>query len=251
VSINLSGGGGVGGSPPFHNQIMFHTSTLTYINIIPLFASLRFASLRSPLRSFMTFPRPKYNRNDDEKYYMTALARGGWDTRWEGDGGGGGGGHHSNSNRNRGGRGGRNGPNYDSRHDPRYSNSNRDDLGAGGPGGGGSNNFNFAPLPSFEGEDARMGMGMGADMYNNSQQSVSTYADTQQPYTQMNGGGSMMTQSQRSIMEQSGGVGVDGKGGGGGQRQGHGQGQSQDSNSHYSDYYYSQSQSQSEAGSQR
>ena len=46
MSINLSGGGGVGGSPPFHNQIMFHTSTLTYINIIPLFASLRFASLR-------------------------------------------------------------------------------------------------------------------------------------------------------------------------------------------------------------
>ena len=45
MSINLSGGGGVGGSPPFHNQIMFHTSTLTYINIIPLFASLRFASL--------------------------------------------------------------------------------------------------------------------------------------------------------------------------------------------------------------
>ena len=64
-------------------------------------------ALNSLQPSYMTFPRPRYRRDDDERYYMTALCRGGWDARWEGDGGGGGGNNSRNGNRrNRGEQGG-------------------------------------------------------------------------------------------------------------------------------------------------
>ncbi|KAL7443031.1 hypothetical protein ACHAXM_008765, partial [Skeletonema potamos] len=109
-------------------------------------------------QSFMTFARPRRNLQSDSRYAFTALARGGWDGRWEdrnhgyrnapgfgGDGGGGG-----------GNRGRRKGRQADSRFDPRYNNShNYDDASTGVP------LPNFAPLPDYArgGDDMSVGGG--------------------------------------------------------------------------------------------
>lgn len=98
-------------------------------------------------QSFMTFARPRRNIQSDSRYNFTALARGGWDGRWEdrghgqrsapGFGGGDGGG---------GRRGRRKGRQADSRFDPRYD--HYDD------GGGGIPLPSFAPLPDYaDGDD--------------------------------------------------------------------------------------------------
>lgn len=92
----------------------------------------------------MTFARPRRNIRNDQRYAFTALARGGWDGRWDdrsqgyrnapgfGDGGGG---------RSRGRRKGRQ---ADSRFDPRYD-YHYDDAGGGVP------LPSFAPLPDYAG----------------------------------------------------------------------------------------------------
>mmetsp|Transcript_34116 Transcript_34116/g.71826 ORF Transcript_34116/g.71826 Transcript_34116/m.71826 type:complete len:1046 (-) Transcript_34116:479-3616(-) len=94
-------------------------------------------------QSFMTFARPRRNIQSDQRYAFTALARGGWDGRWEdrsngyrnapGFGGGGG-----------GRRGRRKGRQTDSRFDPRYDYHYDDD-------GGGVPLPSFAPLPDYAG----------------------------------------------------------------------------------------------------
>lgn len=101
-------------------------------------------------QSFMTFARPRRNIQSDSRYAFTALARGGWDGRWEdrshglrsapgfggGDGGGGG-----------GRRGRRKGRQTDSRFDPRYDCHYDDGGGTGVP------LPSFAPLPDYGGDD--------------------------------------------------------------------------------------------------
>ena len=95
--------------------------------------------------SYMTFARPRRNIQSDSRYAFTALARGGWDGRWEDRGfrsapGFGGGGN--------GRRGGRKGRQTDSRFDPRYD-YQYEDEGVPLP--------SFAPLPEYmagrEGDD--------------------------------------------------------------------------------------------------
>mmetsp|Transcript_6834 Transcript_6834/g.14827 ORF Transcript_6834/g.14827 Transcript_6834/m.14827 type:complete len:1057 (-) Transcript_6834:479-3649(-) len=98
-------------------------------------------------QSFMTFARPRRNIASDQRYAFTALARGGWDGRWEdrnhgirnapGFGGGGGGG---------GRRGRRKGRQTDSRFDSRYDDCQYEDAG-----GNGVPLPSFAPLPDYAG----------------------------------------------------------------------------------------------------
>jgi len=94
--------------------------------------------------SYMTFARPRRNLAGDSRYAFTALARGGWDGRWD-------------DRRNR-----QNAVGFrphshgkekqsDSRFDPRY-----DGTGTGGLGGKNNNGLpipSFAPLPSYGGAD--------------------------------------------------------------------------------------------------
>jgi len=129
--------------------------------------------------SYMTFSRPRRNPAGDSRYAFTALARGGWDGRWEDRrhddapafmGGGGSGGRRG------GGRGGRNRreEQTDSRFDPRYSS---DRVGYGGypdmpaptaePSG--PPIPNFAPLPNFAGADDLSSVGDASSVYSGSQ----------------------------------------------------------------------------------
>jgi hypothetical protein len=92
-------------------------------------------------QSYMTFARPRRNIQSDSRYAFTALARGGWDGRWEDRGfrsapGFGGGGN--------GRRGRRKGRQTDSRFDPRYDYQYEDEGG-----GGGVSLPSFAPLPDY------------------------------------------------------------------------------------------------------
>lgn len=115
--------------------------------------------------SYMTFARPRRNPAGDSRYAFTALARGGWDGRWDERNFHGASDHphshnHHNHNHASGGSGGRRGRRYrkeeqtDSRFDPRYSG-----LGGSGSHSGVSHNHmdnglpipNFAPLPSYGG----------------------------------------------------------------------------------------------------
>ena len=92
-------------------------------------------------QSFMTFARPRRNIQNDSRYAFTALARGGWDGRWDernqgyrnapGFGGGG-----------DGRRGRRKGRQTDSRFDPRYDYQYEE-------AGGGVPLPSFAPLPDY------------------------------------------------------------------------------------------------------
>jgi len=122
--------------------------------------------------SYMTFPRPRKNPANDSRYAFTALARGGWDGRWEE--------YHrehresesyrpvSGSGR-RPPRGGRrrdgDGQQTDSRYDARYASA-----GGGGPAGArGVPLPQFAPLPSYGGDDMSSVGGDGASVYGGSQ----------------------------------------------------------------------------------
>lgn len=114
-------------------------------------------------QSFMTFARPRRNMKSDQRYAFTALARGGWDGRWEDRG-----------------QGYRNAPGFgvegstgrgrnkvrqaDSRFDPEY-----DHYAAGG-GGGGVPLPSFAPLPDYShGDDMSQtdGGSVGGSVYTN------------------------------------------------------------------------------------
>lgn len=118
--------------------------------------------------SYMTFVRPRRNLAGDSRYAFTALARGGWDGRWEdrrhGDQP-----HHAPGFRNGSKRGRRKDEQTDSRFDPRYDN---------GFGGYESNNApgppgrlpipTFAPLPNYTGADDLSSVG-GDSAYDGSQ----------------------------------------------------------------------------------
>lgn len=93
-------------------------------------------------QSFMTFARPRRNISSDQRYAFTALARGGWDGRWEDRG------HRYRhapgfDNESGGRHGRRKGRQADSRFDPRYDYHFEDAGGAGVP------LPSFAPLPDY------------------------------------------------------------------------------------------------------
>jgi regulator of nonsense transcripts 1 len=111
--------------------------------------------------SYMTFARPRRNPASDSRYAFTALARGGWDGRWE-DRGDSDNPHHAPGFRaSNGGRRGANGvgarrkeEQTDSRFDPRYNNSTRfDEPEYEGRNTGGLPIPSFAPLPSYSAAD--------------------------------------------------------------------------------------------------
>lgn len=121
--------------------------------------------LNSLKPSFMTLARPRRNVGNDTRYAFTALARGGWDGRWEdrghrtapGFGGEGGGGGRRNRRKNR---------QSDSRHDPRYDNQGYHDNGGHD---GGVPLPNFAPLPDYgHGDDmSHDGSSVSGSVYSN------------------------------------------------------------------------------------
>mmetsp|Transcript_45348 Transcript_45348/g.109821 ORF Transcript_45348/g.109821 Transcript_45348/m.109821 type:complete len:1016 (+) Transcript_45348:315-3362(+) len=109
--------------------------------------------------SFMTFARPRRNPASDSRYAFTALARGGWDGRWE---------ERRDAkdqqpargfNMGGGRRGKRKDGQADSRFDSRYNNAS-DGNNNGNDGNYSGNGLpipNFAPLPSYgdhQGDDA-------------------------------------------------------------------------------------------------
>jgi len=117
--------------------------------------------------TYMTFARPKRNIASDSRYAFTALARGGWDGRWDDrrDQT-----YDAPGFRNGGGRRGRRGKHeqLDSRFDPRY------EAGLGG-GYDDSHNTNggvpvpsFAPLPRYAGADDLSSVG-GESAFDGSQ----------------------------------------------------------------------------------
>ena len=118
--------------------------------------------------SYMTFARPKRNLASDSRYAFTALARGGWDGRWDDRRDG----HPHNAPGFRNDRRGRRGKHEqsDSRFDPRYEN---------GYGGYDGNNHgvsntglpipSFAPLPHYAGADDLSSVG-GDSQYEQSSQ---------------------------------------------------------------------------------
>jgi regulator of nonsense transcripts 1 len=117
--------------------------------------------------SYMTFARPRRNPASDSRYAFTALARGGWDGRWE-------------DRRNRTDQptapafrdAGRRGPRRkeeqgDSRFDSRYNNG-YDESNTTSNGGAGLPIPSFAPLPSYAGGDDASSVG-GDSTYGGSQ----------------------------------------------------------------------------------
>jgi regulator of nonsense transcripts 1 len=116
--------------------------------------------------SYMTFARPKRNWANDSRYAFTALARGGWDGRWEERAEG----HHRQNApgfRSGGGRGRKNERQVDSRFDPRYdTGGNYGGHEERNQGAGGLPIPSFAPLPSYTGADD---LSVGADSAYDSQ----------------------------------------------------------------------------------
>jgi regulator of nonsense transcripts 1 len=108
--------------------------------------------------SYMTFARPRRNPASDSRYAFTALARGGWDGRWEDRGRGD---RPQNAPGFRSGARGRGKEKQaDSRFDPRYENSGFE--GPDGNDGGGPGGLpipSFAPLPSYAGGDDQSSVG--------------------------------------------------------------------------------------------
>jgi regulator of nonsense transcripts 1 len=118
--------------------------------------------------SYMTFARPRRNPASDSRYAFTALARGGWDGRWEdrrnrtdqpaSPG------FHSGTRRGR-----RKDEQSDSRFDTRYNNFNYDqEASAKNSTSNGLPIPNFAPLPSYAGGDDASSVG-GDSAYGGSQ----------------------------------------------------------------------------------
>jgi regulator of nonsense transcripts 1 len=117
--------------------------------------------------SYMTFARPRRNPTGDSRYAFTALARGGWDGRWEDRR------HDSHVARapaflsRRGGGGKRNEEQADSRFDSRYTSAYEYEENRAG-GGGGLPIPQFAPLPRYAGADDLSSVG-GDSEYGGSQ----------------------------------------------------------------------------------
>jgi regulator of nonsense transcripts 1 len=133
--------------------------------------SLVEGSLNNLTPSFLLISKPRSNKQDNERYLNTALARGGWTGRWDDAG----------ARRSRGGprmgrgsgyRSSKKVPGMDSRHDAKYANLNsvaEDEASTA----------NFAPLPGFDG---------GYDYNDEStQMSQSTAYGTQQYYASTQG----------------------------------------------------------------
>jgi len=121
--------------------------------------------------SYMTFARPRRNLAGDSRYAFTALARGGWDGRWEDRRVGIPNAPMQTASGGRRGRG-RKEQQTDSRYDPRYSNAGPiySDNGSGVP------LPQFAPLPSYGGDDMSS-VGDGASVYGD----ASIYGGSQAP----------------------------------------------------------------------
>jgi regulator of nonsense transcripts 1 len=130
--------------------------------------------------SYMTFARPRRNPASDSRYAFTALARGGWDGRWE-------------DRRNRsdqaapgfrtsGRRGRRKEEQGDSRFDPRY-NSNSGGYDQETSGKNGVPIPSFAPLPNYAGVDDASSVG-GDSQYGGSQ-----YSGNRPSFWSQRGGG--------------------------------------------------------------
>jgi hypothetical protein len=123
--------------------------------------------------SYMTFARPRRNPASDSRYAFTALARGGWDGRWEDRRGRAdqpaSPGFHSASRRGGGGGGRRKDEQNDSRFDTRYNNFNYDqEASAKNSTSNGMPIPNFAPLPTYAGADDASSVG-GDSAYGGSQ----------------------------------------------------------------------------------
>jgi regulator of nonsense transcripts 1 len=107
--------------------------------------------------SFMTFARPRRNPASDSRYAFTALARGGWDGRWEDR-------RHGDRPMNApgfrsGARGRGKEKQADSRFDPRYDTGGLGGNNGGPVGPGGPPIPSFAPLPSYAGGDDQSSVG--------------------------------------------------------------------------------------------
>lgn len=111
--------------------------------------------------SYMTFARPRKNLASDSRYAFTALARGGWDGRWDDKRDRP---HSAPGFRSRGSRGKE--KQTDSRFDPRYESSTYESYGNGGGTSSGLPIPSFAPLPSYTGADD---LSVGADSAYDSQ----------------------------------------------------------------------------------
>lgn len=95
--------------------------------------------------SYMTFARPRRNPASDSRYAFTALARGGWDGRWE---------DRRERHNAPGFRRGRKDEQTDSRYDPRYSNYGYSESSTTNrTSSNGLPMPNFAPLPDYAGAD--------------------------------------------------------------------------------------------------
>jgi regulator of nonsense transcripts 1 len=123
--------------------------------------------LNSLKPSYMTFSRPRRNPAGDSRYAFTALARGGWDGRWEDR-------RHDPHMQaapafrsRRGGGSRRKEEQTDSRFDPRYSSAYEYEPDPVGDGSG-LPIPQFAPLPSYAGGDDLSSVG-GESSYSGSQ----------------------------------------------------------------------------------
>lgn len=108
--------------------------------------------------SYMTFARPRRNPAGDSRYAFTALARGGWDGRWDDR-------RTRNAPRFRS---GRRGGQSDSRFDSRYGDYEYDGESVNMNRNNGLPIPNFAPLPSYAGGDDASSVG-GDSSYSGSQ----------------------------------------------------------------------------------
>eukprot|EP00978_Attheya_sp_CCMP212_P015350 scaffold39593_cov61-Attheya_sp.AAC.1 len=117
-------------------------------------------------QSYMTFARPRRNPAGDSRYAFTALARGGWDGRWDDRNGGA---DQCSTAFRGGGRRGRNRKEEqtDSRFDSRYDSAN--DGGQYNDGPRGMPLPSFAPLPSYAGGDDMSSVGDSGSVYGGSQ----------------------------------------------------------------------------------
>jgi AAA domain len=112
--------------------------------------------------SYMTFARPKRNPANDSRYAFTALARGGWDGRWD-DRRRHGGDNNSAPPFRASTRGRKNDRQSDSRFDARYENTRNGGYGRAYTGEGNNSATatmnggipvpSFAPLPNYAGAD--------------------------------------------------------------------------------------------------
>mmetsp|Transcript_11925 Transcript_11925/g.17981 ORF Transcript_11925/g.17981 Transcript_11925/m.17981 type:complete len:1012 (-) Transcript_11925:1834-4869(-) len=128
--------------------------------------------------SYMTFSRPRRNFGSDSRYAFTALARGGWDGRWDDKRNSRGGASRMAYSSSR--RGRRREQQTDSRYDPRYSGS---DLSHAYTHPNGIPLPQFAPLPNY-GDDDLSSVGGHSSVYGDASVTYSQHDG----YTNVRGG---------------------------------------------------------------